>query len=575
MTFLSKKKQLRRRSFRQALKKVYKQVTEVAQKGFAKITAKSITDAAQKGFATVKKHVIEPVRGFLQPRKLSLSRLRRRLESTFADYTKDLREAIWHYLKTYRSSPDIQAIIEATRTGADNWIEVLEEGDPTYSELWPAEKENLQPIIELIDRLGLTRLTKGSNALTQSLMITVFKYLATTEKNSTEALAKVKKELAGMEAKERKMDSLSDEETQAALAHMESRLEKILRRSRGLPQRSIAHGMQLFAQANFKDKVQQMLSFTEAFGSADAMHRATGWDLSLGVWHDAGWGELYQYYEEYVKGQQEVINLAQRIGRQIVIEQPNNRGVQEHPHATPVDEEVSHLQQRLTPGYRLGQELHQLLTSEKLLLVAPEFEPLLMAKFASGNLLCQQRMGTKRTWQPTTRTQASDSIEKVQGRGPVILCVDTSGSMHGRDTIIAKSVTLAVALIAFEQQRACHLMSFSGPGQTEGVELALDQDGLSQLLEFLRNSFDGGTDVDTPLREATRIMQQSAFARADVVVISDGHFYPPNQQVLEQLRTAGKAGARVFGVSTSGNLHTLSQFANDVIDASRFLQRVY
>jgi uncharacterized protein with von Willebrand factor type A (vWA) domain len=48
--------------------------------------------------------------------------------------------------------------------------------------------------------------------------------------------------------------------------------------------------------------------------------------------------------------------------------------------------------------------------------------------------------------------------------GPIILCLDTSGSMRGAREVVAKALALECMRGAHRQQRACYLYAFSGPG---------------------------------------------------------------------------------------------------------------
>lgn len=49
--------------------------------------------------------------------------------------------------------------------------------------------------------------------------------------------------------------------------------------------------------------------------------------------------------------------------------------------------------------------------------------------------------------------------------GPIILCLDTSGSMRGAREVVAKALALECMRGAHRQQRPCYLYAFSGPGQ--------------------------------------------------------------------------------------------------------------
>jgi len=52
--------------------------------------------------------------------------------------------------------------------------------------------------------------------------------------------------------------------------------------------------------------------------------------------------------------------------------------------------------------------------------------------------------------------------------GPIILCLDTSGSMRGAREVVAKALVLECMRGAHRQQRKCYLYAFSGPGEWRG-----------------------------------------------------------------------------------------------------------
>ena len=49
--------------------------------------------------------------------------------------------------------------------------------------------------------------------------------------------------------------------------------------------------------------------------------------------------------------------------------------------------------------------------------------------------------------------------------GPIILCLDTSGSMRGAREVVAKALALECLRGAHRQSRPCYLYAFSGPGK--------------------------------------------------------------------------------------------------------------
>jgi uncharacterized protein with von Willebrand factor type A (vWA) domain len=96
-------------------------------------------------------------------------------------------------------------------------------------------------------------------------------------------------------------------------------------------------------------------------------------------------------------------------------------------------------------GVEFGGELGRVLPHELVKLAEPAFEREALRRLAEGQLQCREHHAT----------------EPV-GKGPVIVCVDESGSMTGDPVHTAKAVGLALAWIARRQRRWCALVAYSG-----------------------------------------------------------------------------------------------------------------
>lgn len=133
-------------------------------------------------------------------------------------------------------------------------------------------------------------------------------------------------------------------------------------------------------------------------------------------------------------------------------------------------------------------------------------------------------------------------------RGPIVVCLDTSGSMRGEPEVVAKAIVLESLRVAHAEKRACYLYSFSGPGDVGEFELKLSEEGLAGLLTFLACSFHGGTDVAEPLRRAGQRLREAGWQRADILLVSDGEFPVPAETsaLLKGLRSQAKL--RVHGI---------------------------
>jgi uncharacterized protein with von Willebrand factor type A (vWA) domain len=131
----------------------------------------------------------------------------------------------------------------------------------------------------------------------------------------------------------------------------------------------------------------------------------------------------------------------------------------------------------------------------------------------------------------------------------MLLCLDTSGSMRGAPENVAKACVLQALRTAHRSGRACRLLAFGGAGELLEQELALTPDGLDNLLGVMDQSFDGGTDVQTPLERAIALVQQGDdLALADILIVSDGEF-GVTPATLDALRSSKKSrGLWVHGI---------------------------
>ncbi len=188
-------------------------------------------------------------------------------------------------------------------------------------------------------------------------------------------------------------------------------------------------------------------------------------------------------------------------------------------------------------GVTLGRDLAHLLPSELALWDDPETELLFLKGFAEGRL-----------WQYDL-----DAF-RLEGQGPIIVALDSSGSMEealaGDDgsskEVWSKAVALSLLSIAKEQQRDIAVLHFS-----EGVttyQFARGQASLADLAACAEHFDDGGTSFEPWMREALRLVDTAAFDRADVICISDGLTALSEEMEQEWNRRRTERGMRVFGV---------------------------
>lgn len=112
--------------------------------------------------------------------------------------------------------------------------------------------------------------------------------------------------------------------------------------------------------------------------------------------------------------------------------------------------------------------------------------------------------------------------KEPKGKGPIIVCVDGSGSMAGTREYSSKGIALALMEIAKEQGRDFAMIQFSGPGQIQDFVAKKGRCEMLDLFSELEFFFNGGTDFETPLKRSIKLIEDSAFNNADIIFITDG-----------------------------------------------------
>jgi uncharacterized protein with von Willebrand factor type A (vWA) domain len=158
---------------------------------------------------------------------------------------------------------------------------------------------------------------------------------------------------------------------------------------------------------------------------------------------------------------------------------------------------------------RLGSDLERLLPPELLALHHPLLRRDFARRLVEGRLLSYALRGADE-----------------RGRGPMIVCLDGSGSMAGDKEIWSKAVALTLLEIARRQRRLFRFICFSS-ADTPLFTLDLNprerhevqEDRALDVAEYFPG---GGTDFQIPLSAALDCLRAARYRRGDVVLITDG-----------------------------------------------------
>lgn len=116
----------------------------------------------------------------------------------------------------------------------------------------------------------------------------------------------------------------------------------------------------------------------------------------------------------------------------------------------------------------------------------------------------------------TTRTERTFGEDS---KGPFVIVIDTSGSMHGEPEKIAKAMALSLIDIAQRDSRQCFIVNFSTT--TVSFDASKLSTSWNELYRFLSQSFGGGTDIDPAVVAAVKQCEEKEYKNADVIFISD------------------------------------------------------
>jgi len=128
-------------------------------------------------------------------------------------------------------------------------------------------------------------------------------------------------------------------------------------------------------------------------------------------------------------------------------------------------------------GIKMGGSLAEVLPTELALLGARETEDLFYQRYVDHRLLSLEYKGA-----------TPDDTPRRAGEGPVIACVDTSGSMAGVPETIAKALILAVMRRVLPRGRRVRLMLFGGPGEFEDRDIGRGPSAMQHYLCLLYTS---------------------------------------------------------------------------------------
>ena len=190
----------------------------------------------------------------------------------------------------------------------------------------------------------------------------------------------------------------------------------------------------------------------------------------------------------------------------------------------------------------LGKDLQHLLPMETTILADKETEDLFYLKYASSQL---QLFANKPKQESVLKTEKKRNKKPRLEKGPIIVSLDTSGSMSGRPEKVARCLLLQLLRMAKKQKRKCFLITFSV--RAECMDLSRPG-SWNRLNRFLNNPFTGGTDGEDMIKNALKMLNTDNYSMTDVLIISDFYFPNPRPQTKELMEIEHNKGTRFYGL---------------------------
>lgn len=153
-------------------------------------------------------------------------------------------------------------------------------------------------------------------------------------------------------------------------------------------------------------------------------------------------------------------------------------------------------------GVTIGNQIDRLMPMELAQYASSVTKTDFLRRFAEGQTMQYEQKG-----------------KETLGKGPIILCLDQSGSMTEIDAQ-SKAFSLAMMTVARKQKRDFALILFSNKIKT--FEYKKGKLTSNDMVNLATTFLNGGTFFQPPLEKALQIIEKSNFKKADVVFTTDG-----------------------------------------------------
>lgn len=197
-------------------------------------------------------------------------------------------------------------------------------------------------------------------------------------------------------------------------------------------------------------------------------------------------------------------------------------------------------------GVEIGNEIHKVLPSEKMLLANDRTKKGFLKKYTQKELLSYKYRNNR-----------------IQSKGPIICCIDTSTSMEGDLEVWSKSIAMTLLDIARKQKRDFVAIIFSYKvGKI--IEFNKNRVEPSKIYDLATSFYGSGTNFVEPLTESLRLLNSYRYKYADIIFITDGEA-PLDEEFIDMFNeNKEKKQFRMITVNVSDEIEEQLDRINDI-----------
>lgn len=167
---------------------------------------------------------------------------------------------------------------------------------------------------------------------------------------------------------------------------------------------------------------------------------------------------------------------------------------------------------------------------------------------STTEILFYQRFATKQLQLFSSylkENKVSTQQASIDSKGPIIIAIDTSGSMYGKPMEFVKWVVLKAYEIAEITRRPLYVIDFSVNCKT--LDLS-GKNAQEDLMSFLKGCITGGSDGREMMEQILSQLDTEAYKYADALIVSDFEFSALDATLINRVEEAQKTGAKFYGI---------------------------